>query len=112
MIKRLPAQAAWARRRLLNSLKRSLEMATKPTEIKATAALFGLITPIREKAIANWAERAHGRLCPKPRESSRCRSMQAADHDHALAARNHHFQASVPDQGHRSPASGWRLRRR
>jgi hypothetical protein len=37
-----------------------MEMATKPAENKATVALFGRIAPIREKAIANRAKRAHG----------------------------------------------------
>jgi hypothetical protein len=32
----------------------------EPTENKATVALFGRIAPIREKAIANRAKRAHG----------------------------------------------------
>jgi hypothetical protein len=35
-------------------------MATTPAENKATAALFALIAQIREKAMANWLERAHG----------------------------------------------------
>jgi hypothetical protein len=61
-------------------------MATKASKYKATAALFGLTTPVYKKAIANRAERAHGRLCPIKRDSSCCTSMQAADHDDALAA--------------------------
>jgi hypothetical protein len=36
-------------------------MATKASEYKATAALFDLTTPLFKKAIANRAERAHGR---------------------------------------------------
>jgi hypothetical protein len=36
-------------------------MATKASEYKATAALFGLTTPLYQKAMANCAERAHGR---------------------------------------------------
>jgi hypothetical protein len=35
-------------------------MATKASKYKATAALFGLTTPLYKKAIANRAERAHG----------------------------------------------------
>jgi hypothetical protein len=37
-------------------------MATKASKYKATAALFGLTAPLSKKAIANRAERAHGRF--------------------------------------------------
>jgi hypothetical protein len=37
-------------------------MATKAVEYKATADLFERMSRFGEKAMANWAERAHGRL--------------------------------------------------
>jgi hypothetical protein len=38
------------------------KMATKAVEYKATAGLFDLMRPFCEKAMANRAERAHGRF--------------------------------------------------
>jgi hypothetical protein len=58
--KRVPPKRLGRSLRRLNLLKRSRKMATKPSKNKATAALFALVAQIREKAIANWLERAHG----------------------------------------------------
>src|SRR5271154_974439 len=37
-------------------------------------------------------------------------TVEAPVDDHAFAAGNNSFQASLPDQGHRSLAAPWRLR--
>ena len=61
-------------------------MATKAAEYKATPAYSTESTPIREKAIANRAERAHGQSMSENARFQLLQIMQAADHDHALAA--------------------------
>jgi hypothetical protein len=68
-------------------LKRYFEMATKAVQYKATPGLirWNEAHPAKKR----WLIRPKGRTvdpCPKLRDSRCCTSMQAADHDHALAA--------------------------
>ena len=60
-----------------------------------------------EKAIANCRESAHGAPMSENHDASRAQKRWSR-YDHALAAGNGSFQASVPDQGHRSPAAAGR----
>jgi hypothetical protein len=80
------ARATWRGPRLLKYMGAFTTDGDETTEYKAIAALFDLMKPVslRKRWLIARKERTVC-SCPNMRDSSCCTSMQAADHDHALA---------------------------